>query len=330
MEITGADARRVLELTRELEDATRAEELWERALTAVMTLVPADAGQRYRLSANGDGVSAFSLPAESFHADPMVIYDHPLDHPLTEIMLQASTPAAWRVSDVAGERQWRRTHCYNLDFRPFGLFRHLVASAGADSAAVQGYALARAGRDFTDRERDLLSFAQLHLEAVERRLAERQRLLALAAAALELAGGQGCGVAALDDTGRPQPLNAVAADLLAALRDDPRLTGTTACFTARHVEVRYIPAAAAGRPALLLLRDLSRARAVAGLFGVTEQEHRTLRHLHSGLTPTQAARRMGLSPATVRGYIASLHRKLDAGHTAALLRRGRDLGLLTD
>jgi len=32
----------------------------------------------------------------------------------------------------------------------------------------------------------------------------------------------------------------------------------------------------------------------------------------------------------VRGYIASLHRKLEAGHTAALLRRGRDLGLLTD
>jgi DNA-binding CsgD family transcriptional regulator len=39
---------------------------------------------------------------------------------------------------------------------------------------------------------------------------------------------------------------------------------------------------------------------------------------------------MGLSPVTVRGYIASLHRKLEAGHTAALLRRGRDLGLIGD
>jgi DNA-binding CsgD family transcriptional regulator len=39
---------------------------------------------------------------------------------------------------------------------------------------------------------------------------------------------------------------------------------------------------------------------------------------------------MGLAPATVRGYIASLHRKLQAGHTAALLRRGRDLRLIDD
>ena len=78
------------------------------------------------------------------------------------------------------------------------------------------------------------------------------------------------------------------------------------------------------------MRDLARPRALARFHGVTEQEHRTLRHLHDGRTPTEAARLMGLSPVTVRGYIASLHRKLEAGHTAALLRRGRDLGLLTD
>nr|WP_275424813.1 hypothetical protein [Streptomyces sp. SID13726] len=48
-------------------------------------------------------------------------------------------------------------------------------------------------------------------------------------------------------------------------------------------------------------------------------------------TATQTARRMGLSPATVRGYVAAPHRKLEAaGHTAALLRRGRELGLLID
>lgn len=328
MEISGADARRVLELTRALEDAAGPEELWERALGAMMTLVPADAGQRYRLSLNGEGVSALSLPADSFHADPMVIYDHPLDHPLTDILLEAPDPEAWRVSDVAGDRQWQRTHCYNLDFRPFGLRRHLVASAGSGSgtaSAVEGYALVRAGRDFTERDRDLLSFAQLQLAELERQLAERQRLLALSAAALQLAGGQGCGVVTLDDAGRPHPLNAVAADLLAALGDDPRLTEAVS-FTARHIEVRYVPAA----PALLLLRDLSRARAVARLFGITEQEHRTLVHLHNGRTATEAARRMRLSPTTVRGYIASLHRKLEAGHTAALLRRGRGLGLLTD
>ncbi|MFF7274369.1 helix-turn-helix transcriptional regulator [Streptomyces griseorubiginosus] len=329
MEISGADARRVVELGRELADAGRPEELWERALTAVLELVPADAGQRYRLPMDGRGVFVVNVPADSFHADPMVIYDHPLDHPLTDLMLDAVTPGAWRVSDVAGDRQWQRTHCYNLDFRPFGLRHHLVAAAGSDTAtAVEGYALVRSGTDFTPRERDLLGLVQLQLGQLESQLAERQRLIALSAAALRLAEGHGCGVASLDDTGRPRPLNAVAADLLTALRDDPRLTAGVS-FTARHIEVRHLPATP-GLPALLLLHDLSRARAVARLFGITEQEHRTLAHLHDGRTATEAAHRMGLSPATVRGYIASLHRKLEAGHTAALLRRGRDLGLLTD
>jgi DNA-binding CsgD family transcriptional regulator len=329
MEISGADVRRVTGLVRGLEGADSVGELQERALPELMGLVAADAAQCYRLPAEGDGVSALSLPRDSFHEDPSVIYEHPLDHPLTHILLRTPTSEAWRVSDVAGDRQWRQTHCYNLDFRPFGLRRHLVASAGSDLSVVEGYALLRAGRDFTERERDLFGFAQQQLAFLERQTAERERLRTLAAAALKLVGGPGRGVVRIDDDGRPHPLDATAARLLAAVRDDPRLGGRVS-FTARDIEVRYVPSAVPGQSALLLLRDLARGRAVARLFGVTEQEHRTLRHLHSGRTPTEAARRMGLSPATVRGYIASLHRKLDAGHTAALLHRGRELGLLMD
>ncbi|MFI8530562.1 response regulator transcription factor [Streptomyces aquilus] len=329
MEIAGADARRVLGIASELEDAGSEWELRERALGALMELIPADAGQAYRLSHDGSGVFALSVPEDSFHADPMVIYDHPLDHPLTDIMLATPTSQAWRVSDVAGDRQWRRTHCYNLDFRPFGLRRHLVATAGAGGSAVEGYALVRSGADFSERERDLFGFAQLQLAGVEQRLGERQRLVALSAAALGLAASHGWGVAVLGEDGRAEPLNALAAELLAVVRDDPRL-GREQPLTVRDVEVRPVPSAGPGLPVLLLLRDLARGRTLARVFGVTEQEYRTLRHLHEGRTATEAARRMGLSPTTVRGYIASLHRKLEAGHTAALLRRGRDLGLLTD
>ncbi|MFJ3303301.1 response regulator transcription factor [Streptomyces sp. NPDC086549] len=329
MEISGADAQCVLTLVRGLEEADSVAELHERALPALLELIPADAIQCYRLSVDGAGLSVLSLPQESFHEDPMLIYDHPLDHPLTEVMLQTPTAEAWRVSDVAGERQWQRTHCYNLDFRPFGMRRHLVASAGSDLAVVEGYALVRSGHDFSDRDRDLLGFAQHQLCAAERVVRERERLRLLSALALELVGGRERGVAALDEDGRPYALNATAARLLAALRGDPRLTRRES-FTVRDVEVRYVPEAVDGLPVLLLLRDLARSRAVARLLGVTDQEHRTLRHLDSGRTATEAARRMGLAPATVRGYIASLHRKLEAGHTAALLRRGRDLGLLGD
>jgi len=329
MNISGTDARHVLTLVHGLEESGSVRELQARALPELLGLIGADAAQCYRLSVDGAGLYTLSLPPESFHEDPMVIFDHPIDHPLTEIMLETPTPEAWRVSDVAGDRQWQRTHCYNLDFRPFGMLRHLVASAGSDAAVVEGYALVRSGPDFTERERDLFGFAQLQLGFAEQALREREQLRVLAAVALELAGGHERGVAALDESGHPQALNAVAAGLLAVVRDDPRL-GRAESFTARDVEVRYVPPAAPGLSALLLLRDLARGRALARRFGITEQEHRTLLHLHHGRTATEAARRMGLAPATVRGYIASLHRKLQAGHTAALLRRGRDLRLIDD
>jgi DNA-binding CsgD family transcriptional regulator len=329
MEISGTDGRRVLRLVREVEEAPSADELRDRALRGLMELVPCDAGQWYRLSADAVGLAAVSHPAGSFHEDPMVIYEHPLDHPLTEIMLETPTAEAWRVSDVAGDRQWQRTHCYNLDFVPFGMRRHLVASAGSDLTAVKGYALVRSGGDFSERERDLMGFAQLQLAAAERSIRQRERLLALSAVALELVGSQGRGVAALDENGRPYALNSAAAALLPLVREDPRLAGT-APFAVRDVEVRHVPPAGPGVPALLLLRDLARGRSAARLSGVTEQEHRTLRHLDSGRTAAGAAKLMGLSTATVRGYVAALHRKLEAGHTAALLRRGRDLGLLDD
>lgn len=330
MDISGADARRVLTLVRELEGTSSVGELQERALYGLMELVPADGAQAYRLSVDGTGeLAALSLPRETFHEDPMVIYDHPLDHPLTDLMLETPTAEAWRVSDVAADRQWRRTYCYNLDFRPFGMIRHLVASGGSDLSVVEGYALTRSGTDFSERERDLFGFAQLQLGAAERALREREQLRALASLALDLAGGKERGVAALDPSGRPYALNAVAAGLLAVVGDDPRLGGA-GCFTVRDVEVRRVPPSTPGGPPLLLLRDLARPRALARRYGVTEQEHRTLCHLHAGCTATEAARRMGLSTVTVRGYIASLHRKLEAGHTAALLRRGRDLGLLVD
>lgn len=49
MEISGADGRRVLRLVREAEEAGSVEELRERALLALMELIPCDAGQWYRL-----------------------------------------------------------------------------------------------------------------------------------------------------------------------------------------------------------------------------------------------------------------------------------------
>ncbi|MFI7339933.1 response regulator transcription factor [Streptomyces sp. NPDC050085] len=328
MDISDGDVRDVRGLVRELEQATDVEELRTGAVRELIRLVPADGAQWYRFEVPGAGVQAVAVPAESFHADPTAIYDHPVDHPLTEAMLVGGTGGARRVSDVASDRDWQRTHCYNLDFRPFGVRRHLVSSA-RDPEGVVGYALVRAGTDFTDRQRDLFGYAHTQVAALERQLARRNRLLAVVAAALDSVGRPGHGVAAVDESGTLRPLDAVAEALLPLVRGDARLAGPDP-FRVGDAAVRVVPCAVPGVPRLVLLRDLAAGRAAARGLGLTEREHRTLEHIDAGRTPAEAARAMGISLTTVRGYVASLHRKLAAGHTAALLRRGRELGLLDD
>ncbi|MFJ9180698.1 response regulator transcription factor [Streptomyces sp. NPDC102360] len=332
MGISDAGRRGVRQLVRELEEAVDVDELRSHAVRGLARLIPADGAQWYHFAAHDGAVRALAFPAESFHTDPAVIYDHPVDHPLTGPMLLSGTGGAWRVSDVAGDRDWRLTHCYNLDFRPFGMHRHLVAS-GRDETGVSGYALLRGGSDFTEEQRDLLGYAQPHFAAAERLLTERQRMYALLAAALASAGRSGQGVAAVAGDGTVRALDAVAAELLPRLDGDPRigvgaLPGACRAFRARDIDVRGVECAVPDVPRLLLLRDLAPGRAAARALGLTEREHRTLEHIDAGRTPVEAARAMGISLTTVRGYVAALHRKLNAGHTAALLRAGREAGLL--
>ncbi|MHB9759193.1 response regulator transcription factor [Streptomyces sp. BYX5S] len=330
MDISDTDRRGVRQLLGELEEAGDMAELRARAVRGLARLIPADGAQWYHFAARDGSVRALALPAESFHADPAVIYDHPVDHPLTEPMLVLGTGGAWRVSDVAADRDWRRTHCYNLDFRPFGMRRHLVA-AGRDGTGVSGYALVRGGADFTEEQRDLLAYVQPRIAAAEDLLAERQRMYALVSAALAAVGRPGQGVAALAPDGAVRALDAVAAELLPRLVDDPRIThAARGAFRTHDVDVRVVECAVPDVPWLLLLRDLAPGRAAARALGLTEREHRTLEHIDAGRTPAEAARAMGISLTTVRGYVASLHRKLNAGHTAALLRTGRETGLLRE
>ncbi|WP_338699884.1 helix-turn-helix transcriptional regulator [Streptomyces sp. Q6] len=326
MDISDGDVRDVRQLVRELEQAGDVEELRAIAVRELLRTIPADGGQWYHFDARGQGVRALALPAESFHSDPSVIYEHPVDHPLTEAMLVAGTGGAWRVSDAAADLEWQRTHCFNLDFRPFGMRRHLVASS-REPTGVVGYALVRGGSDFTEHQRALLGYIHPRVAAAERLLLERQRLLALAAAALDSVGRPGHGAAAAGEDGGLQPLDSVAEALLPLVRDDPRL-GAPGTFRVGNARVRVVPCAVPGVPRLVLLHDLAPGRAVARRLGLTEREHRTLEHIDAGRTPAEAARAMGISLTTVRGYVASLHRKLAAGHTAALLRTGRELGLL--
>lgn len=68
-------------------------------------------------------------------------------------------------------------------------------------------------------------------------------------------------------------------------------------------------------------------RALASL-GITEREHEVLRQLAAGRSNKQIARRLELSPNTVKTHVARLYAKLDAARRTEAVLRARELRLI--
>jgi DNA-binding CsgD family transcriptional regulator len=83
---------------------------------------------------------------------------------------------------------------------------------------------------------------------------------------------------------------------------------------------------------------LFRPRAPAGAFelntlalatlGITDREHEVLRQLAAGRSNKEIARRLDLSPNTVKTHIARLYAKLDAARRTEAVLRARELRLI--
>jgi DNA-binding CsgD family transcriptional regulator len=69
------------------------------------------------------------------------------------------------------------------------------------------------------------------------------------------------------------------------------------------------------------------ARALASL-GITEREHEVLRQLAAGRSNKEIARRLNLSPNTVKTHIARLYAKLEAARRTEAVLRARELRLI--
>ena len=68
-------------------------------------------------------------------------------------------------------------------------------------------------------------------------------------------------------------------------------------------------------------------RALASL-GITEREHEVLRQLAAGRSNKEIARRLNLSPNTVKTHIARLYAKLEAARRTEAILRARELRLI--
>lgn len=161
----------------------RPEEFGAAVLDATKTLVPGDiasynevfrGGREVRVLANPDPAEFDAATLEAFAA-------HIEENPLLQHYRRTGESRALRFSDVVGRRELRRLALYQLCYRQIGVEHQLAVSMPAGDGVI-GVTVSRAGRDFTDRERDLLDVASAAFRLAHRALHDRARAQAAPAA----------------------------------------------------------------------------------------------------------------------------------------------------
>jgi DNA-binding CsgD family transcriptional regulator len=114
----------------------------------------------------------FGDPPEAYDTEVAGLLLELDDHPMIEAYVNGSpalTSRPLRMSDLIGDRAFRRTRTWSELFRPRGIDHQVTVPTGGNlRTAADGWSLNRAGRDFSDRELALVRSLQPLLISLER------------------------------------------------------------------------------------------------------------------------------------------------------------------
>lgn len=340
---SAGDRRRAFDLATRLADCDGREALHQ-AFRTLPDLVGAEAvifGGELRRTPSGDLVS---MLAES--SDPG-IYDDGIvaagtrlwrQHPLIVRQFRGLIRQPMRISDLVGPREWRRREIYAEVYGAMGLPHEMSAHLSWSTGRVACVALHRAGRDFDERDRELLALATPHLRAAHRRVELREELTArigLVERGLESLGGE---LLVVDGRGR---VEAASAGAPATLRrwfrggDAGRLPPEVDDWLASERgagEPRPLVRARGPRTLRLRLVDSPRESLIAieereqrlpapdllaAALPLTRRQAEVLAGVVRGATTAQIASELGISPHTAGRHLEAVYTRLGVGNRAA-------------
>lgn len=113
--------------------------------------------------------SVVSEPGSAISSEALAAFDrHFRQHPL--VVYHASHPdgASRKISDLMSTRDFHRTGLYNEYYRRIGISSAIAVPLYVDRRLLVSFVLNRIGRDFSDRDRDLLDLLRTPLAALYR------------------------------------------------------------------------------------------------------------------------------------------------------------------
>lgn len=286
-------------------------------------------------------------PQEVFTPAAAAVFERHLhEHPLIAHYARTGDGRARKISDFLTRRELRRLALYNEYVRPFFGTEHQMAIAvSAAASRVVGIALARSGRDFSERERLFLDLLRPHLVQALRTMEALRRAERQVASLTRGVDAFGLALVAVDGAGRPHLLTTQARRWLQAyfgrMRPADRLPdGLRRWMRAQQQAGTHHGDAPPVREPLIVERAgarlivrhllaedgslllLEERRGAAGSdalrrLGLTAREAEVLMWVAAGKTNAEAATIVGGRARTVDKHLERIYRKLGVENRTA-------------
>ena len=313
----------MLDLVGEVHDAAGMDELRASLLPALREMVRAEYASYNEVGPDGSMLAiADPLLPDWAHA----AWDrHSGDNPLLarHVRTRDSRPYQW--ADMAKASEFRRTALFRELYKPLGIDHQIAFALPSPAELTIAVALSRAGKPYSESEREMLDLARPHLIQAYRNAQIKDQLTGLFHDLRRGVDAAGQGVAVLAADGIVSFASAKAAALLARsgmgdLREGERPPrGLIASERSTMVSlnggdallVRRVKGVEKGATVLLFepAKQALSADVLRGL-GLTPREAEVLAWLARGSETPDVAAELGVSERTIQKHAQAIHAKL--------------------
>lgn len=274
------------------------------------------------------------------------------EHPLVRYHADNPDGTSHRISDSLPPRVFQRTALYNDYYRKVGIEHAIAVPLFVDSSLLVSFVLNRTGRDFGERDREVLDLVRRPLAALYRNALALEGVRQALSGVTEEPADDGWVLVSLDAERRisgiaprvdpwlsaafadarigagavlPVSLERAVTEQFAAIDGAFTIAATPCAVEGRgcRCTVQVLWRGAPGRDALVLIRRIGNSGAnPAPAQELTVREREVLQWVAAGKTNGQIAEILAAGPRTIGKHLENIYAKLGVETRTAAVNRG--------